>query len=110
MAFVSGAAGVGVSAKSSRAACAQSARVSSRRSATVMMSDLQSKITAAMKEAEEASKKFGKTSKEAAVAWDMVEELEAEASHQKNAIGKKDPLEEFCDDVPEADECRTYDN
>lgn len=40
---------------------------------------------------------------------DAVEELEAEASHQKNAE-KKDPLEEYCEDVPEADECRTYED
>lgn len=40
---------------------------------------------------------------------DVVEELEAEASHQK-AVPKKDPLEAYCEDSPEADECRTYDN
>jgi len=40
---------------------------------------------------------------------DAVEELEAEASHQKNAE-KKDPLEAYCEDVPEADECRTYED
>ncbi|KAA8491301.1 Calvin cycle protein CP12, chloroplastic [Porphyridium purpureum] len=68
------------------------------------------KISDAIKGAEEATSKFGKGSKEAAVAWDTVEELEAEASHQKASNAKKDPLEEYCDDAPEADECRTYDN
>lgn len=40
---------------------------------------------------------------------DVVEELEAEASHQK-AMPKQDPLDKYCEDAPEADECRTYDN
>lgn len=40
---------------------------------------------------------------------DVVEELEAEASHQK-AKPKQDPLDQYCEDTPEADECRTYDN
>jgi len=102
--------GAVVSAKSARvAACGQSGTRSVARR-VVMMSDLQGKINAAMKEAEEATKTYGKTSKEAAVAWDTVEELEAEASHQKSAEVKKDPLEAYCEDAPEADECRTYDN
>jgi len=40
---------------------------------------------------------------------DFVEELEAERSHQK-ANGPVDPLDKFCEESPEADECRTYEN
>merc|ERR1712070_1178662 len=44
-----------------------------------------------------------------AVAWDNVEEISAEISHKK-AAKKTDPLEDFCDDNPEADECRVYED
>merc|ERR1711959_333084 len=44
-----------------------------------------------------------------AVAWDNVEEISAEISHKKQQ-GPKDPLEDFCDDNPEADECRVYED
>lgn len=80
------------------------------RAATMMNLDtIKEKIATEMKKAEEATQKFGKDSKEAALAWDVVEELEAEASHIK-ANGKPDPLEEFCADEPEADECRVYED
>jgi hypothetical protein len=45
-----------------------------------------------------------------AVAWDTVEELSAAASHKKDAVKAdvtlSDPLEKFCQDAPDADECR----
>lgn len=71
---------------------------------------LKGKIAEEMKKAEEATTKFGKSSKEAALAWDVVEELEAEAAHIKAKEGPKDPLDEFCKDQPEADECRVYED
>lgn len=71
---------------------------------------IQTQIQKEMKKAEEATAKFGKTSKEAAMAWDVVEELEAKASHLKADQTSSDPLDEFCKDTPEADECRTYDS
>ncbi|MFS8120715.1 MAG: Calvin cycle protein CP12, partial [Microcoleus sp.] len=40
--------------------------------------------------------------------WDAVEELQAEASHQKQ-VKPKNSLERFCDDNPDAAECRIYD-
>ncbi|CAA0388068.1 unnamed protein product [Arabidopsis thaliana] len=49
---------------------------------------------------------------ECVAAWDEVEELSAAASHardKKKADGS-DPLEEYCKDNPETNECRTYDN
>ncbi|CAN8070559.1 unnamed protein product [Agarophyton chilense] len=82
-----------------------------RRAALVMNLDtIQVKIQEEIKKAEEATKQFGRDSKEAALAWDVVEELEAEASHMKVDKGKPDPLEQFCEDSPDADECRVYDN
>lgn len=46
--------------------------------------------------------------------WDNVEELSAAAAHKKVAFENdpvsNDPLEQFCDDNPDADECRVYDD
>ena len=46
------------------------------------------------------------------VAWDEVEELSAAAAHKKVAFKDNpvntDPLEAFCDENPDADECRVY--
>jgi len=46
---------------------------------------------------------------ECAVAWDIVEELSAAAADAKAEEAEFDPLENYCDDNPAADECRTYD-
>lgn len=51
----------------------------------------------------------GETSPECAAAWDVVEELQAEASH-KRQTKPKNSLEKFCDDNPDAAECRLYDD
>jgi hypothetical protein len=52
----------------------------------------------------------GGTSPECAAAWDAVEELQAEASHQKESHPQKTSLEKYCDDNPDAAECRIYDD
>jgi len=84
--------------------------VAQRKSRVVMNAvTIEERIQEAIANAEKASTDFGKDSKEAAVAWDFVEELEAERSHQK-ANGPVDPLDKFCEESPEADECRTYEN
>ncbi|OWM80061.1 calvin cycle protein CP12-1, chloroplastic-like [Punica granatum] len=67
------------------------------------------KVAESIKEAEEACA-GGATSGECAAAWDEVEELSAAASHAKERKKESDPLETFCKDNPETDECRTYDN
>ncbi|MEA5575555.1 Calvin cycle protein CP12 [Anabaena sp. UHCC 0451] len=51
----------------------------------------------------------GGNSAECAAAWDAVEELQAEASHQRQTK-PKNSLEKYCDDNPDADECRLYDD
>ncbi|MBF2077463.1 MAG: hypothetical protein IGR76_02810 [Synechococcales cyanobacterium T60_A2020_003] len=45
-----------------------------------------------------------------AAAWDAVEELQAEAAHQKQNTPEKTYFEKYCDDNPEAAECRVYDD
>ncbi|MDE5118598.1 MAG: Calvin cycle protein CP12 [Trichodesmium sp. St2_bin2_1] len=51
----------------------------------------------------------GANSKECAAAWDVVEELQAEASHQKEQKPKSS-FESYCDNNPDAAECRVYDS
>ncbi|MBD2292418.1 Calvin cycle protein CP12 [Anabaena sphaerica FACHB-251] len=51
----------------------------------------------------------GGNSAECAAAWDAVEELQAEASHQRQTK-PKNSLEQYCDANPEADECRVYED
>lgn len=49
------------------------------------------------------------TAGECAAMWDAIEEISAEASHKKaREQDGSDPLENFCEDNPETDECRTY--
>lgn len=66
-------------------------------------------VETAIKEAEEACADTGKTG-ECAAAWDTVEEISAAISHKKAAIVSQDPLDKYCDDNPEADECRVYED
>ncbi len=82
-------------------------RLASLRMASESMN---TRIDEAIKNAEDAARKFGKGSKEAKVAWDVVEELEAERSHQAAQKKSEDPLEQYCKEVPEADECRVYED
>jgi len=77
---------------------------------TMNLETIQGKIAEEMQKAQDATSKYGKNSKEAALAWDVVEELEAEASHLKANKGSDDPLEKYCEDSPEADECRVYED
>ncbi|XP_010544968.1 PREDICTED: calvin cycle protein CP12-1, chloroplastic [Tarenaya hassleriana] len=69
------------------------------------------KVEKSIKEAEETCSD-DPASGECVAAWDEVEELSAAASHarDKQKAGGNDPLENYCKDNPEADECRTYDN
>ncbi len=73
------------------------------------MSDIQEKIEQELQEAREVCDISGSNSAECAAAWDAVEEPQAEASHQKQEK-PKNSLEKYCDDNPEAAECRVYDD
>ena len=74
------------------------------------MSDIKEKIDQERANARAVCSTEGSDSAECAVAWDTVEELQAEASHQKTNEVKKTVLEKFCDDNPDADECRIYED
>ncbi|MBE9034682.1 Calvin cycle protein CP12 [aff. Roholtiella sp. LEGE 12411] len=72
-------------------------------------SDIQEKIQEEVEEARAVCDAAGSTSPECAAAWDAVEELQAEASHKRQ--GKpKNSLEQYCDDNPDAAECRVYED
>jgi len=73
------------------------------------MSNIKEKILEEVKHARETCEASGDSSQECAVAWDVVEELQAEASHQKQEKGKNS-LEIYCDDNPDAAECRLYED
>lgn len=75
-----------------------------------MSNNIQEKIQEELKEARDACETSGETSAECAAAWDAVEELQAEASHQRESGEKKSSLEEYCDANPDADECRVYED
>ncbi|MBW4492139.1 MAG: Calvin cycle protein CP12 [Oscillatoria princeps RMCB-10] len=51
----------------------------------------------------------GATSPACAAAWDAVEELQAEASHQ-GLTKPKTNFQQYCDDNPDASECRIYED
>lgn len=74
-----------------------------------MTEEIKDKIQAAIDEAHAICDKLGADSTECAVAWDTVEELQAEASHQKQ---KPTPtaFQVYCEANPEADECRIYED
>jgi len=72
------------------------------------MSNIQEQIEQEREQARSVCDTSGATSGECAAAWDAVEELQAEASHQKQTK-PKNSLEQYCDENPEAAECRIYD-
>ncbi|KAK9136699.1 hypothetical protein Sjap_007293 [Stephania japonica] len=69
------------------------------------------KVSESIKNAEEVCA-GDPVSGECAAAWDEVEEVSAAASDArlKKKEKESDPLENYCKDNPETDECRTYDN
>ena len=74
-----------------------------------MSNNLQEQIEKERQQAREACSVDSESS-DCAAAWDVVEELQAEAAHKKSSGPKKNSLEKYCDDNPEAAECRIYDD
>lgn len=74
------------------------------------MSNIQEQIDKERQTAREICNSEGATSGECAVAWDTVEELSAEKSHQEQNAPAKNSLEIYCDDNPDALECRVYED
>ena len=72
------------------------------------MTNIQKQIEDERNQAREICDIQGATSGECAAAWDAVEELQAEASHQRQTKPKSS-FEKYCDDNPDAAECRIYD-
>lgn len=73
---------------------------------------IEDQIEVARTEARRISEERGADSPDAAAAWDVVEELQAEASHQmtRAQAASRNALEEYCREHPEAPECREYDD
>ncbi len=61
-------------------------------------------------EAKEICSIQGDGSGQCAAAWDAVEELQAAASHAPDKGNKKNSLQTYCDDNPDAAECRIYED
>jgi hypothetical protein len=70
---------------------------------------IEDEIQAAIKEAHAICDQLGSDSQACAVAWDTVEELQAEVAHKAHTP-QKTAFQTYCEDHPEADECRVYDN
>lgn len=75
---------------------------------TEQTQDIHAAIEAARAEARAICTAKGDDSPECAAAWDVVEELQATASHQQ--VNAKTPFQRYCEENPEADECRLYDD
>jgi CP12 domain len=71
--------------------------------------NIQEQISEEVEQARTVCDTAGSTSPECAAAWDAVEELQAEAAHQRQSK-QKNSLEQYCDDNPEAVECRVYED
>jgi uncharacterized protein YgiB involved in biofilm formation len=74
------------------------------------MSKIQEQIEQELVNARTVCSTEGATSGECAAAWDAVEELQAEASHQRQSNPPKTSFEEYCDANPDAAECRLYED
>lgn len=73
------------------------------------MSNIENQIEQERANARQVCDVNGAQSGECAAAWDAVEELQAEAAHQRQSTKQKNSLEQYCDDNPDAVECRIYD-
>jgi hypothetical protein len=74
------------------------------------MSNIQDKIQEELANARNVCSAEGTSTGECAAAWDAVEELQAEAAHQRQEHPKKTYLQEYCDANPDAAECRVYED
>lgn len=73
------------------------------------MTTIEAQIQAALEEAHALCDRLGAASAACSVAWDTVEELQAEAEHQRQTP-KKSAFQEYCEANPDADECRLYED
>lgn len=66
-------------------------------------------IDNAIEQARDACKTIGDYSSECAAAWDAVEEMQAARAHRLGKERSTNALEKYCEQRPDADECRIYD-
>jgi CBS domain-containing protein len=71
--------------------------------------DLDAEIIRARDHARTICSEKGVNSSDCATAWDIVEELQAEAAHQRAKKPEKTYFEEYCAENPDAFEARVYD-
>ena len=71
---------------------------------------IEDEIEAARDDARTICAEKGATSKECAAAWDIVEELQAAAAHQRAEKKAANSLKSYCEENPDAPECRIDDN
>lgn len=69
----------------------------------------QQSLQQAIEDARSACSVSGDLSSECATAWDIVEEMQAAAAHRRQVTVQKTALEQYCDEHPDASECRVYD-
>lgn len=75
-----------------------------------MIDNINEKIEQARQEARSICGEKGESSPECAAAWDVVEELQAEASHQRENHEEKNSFQQYCDANPGARECKIFDD
>ncbi len=71
---------------------------------------IEDQIEAAREDARAICKAKGPTAPECAAAWDVVEELQAEAADQRREKKEKTSFQVYCEENPNADECRIYED
>jgi CBS domain-containing protein len=71
---------------------------------------IEDRIEASREEARAICAEKGATSGECAAAWDIVEELQAEIADRKAEKKTKTSLEIYCEENPDANECRIYED
>jgi hypothetical protein len=74
------------------------------------MSNIQQEIEKELANARAVCGTEGSSAADCAAAWDAVEELQAEAAHQRQSHPQKTSLEKYCEDNPDAAECRLYED
>ncbi|MEL6319529.1 MAG: CP12 domain-containing protein [Cyanobacteria bacterium J06626_14] len=71
---------------------------------------IEDRIEVAREEARAICKEKGDTSPECAAAWDALEELQMAAADQRKKKQEKPSFQQYCEDNPDADECRIYED
>lgn len=74
------------------------------------MSNIETKIEEQLVKAREACQTEGADSTKCAVEYDILEEMQAEAAHQRASHPKQTSFEEYCSLNPDAAECRVYED